>query len=487
MWIACVTVGLLLVSGNCVLLRDPKIFPCDDYDLSDPVRRVITEPASLESAADYEYLAQQVVQQLNARSNSISKSMLLSLKSFNKTEDGAVRLNIHQMESLCRNDGKLVTSLMRCPLKENGMIQNCDVIVRILPIGSHQRFRVAKFACRRIHVDAMSGLRNEDSFTLSDSLQMPALAGFQAPTPDNFRCFILRHGKIYESGEEREVRFEQFKANMKLAYFLQATEQGTGVYGPTKFSDLNAIEFKKTSTGLLPDKARAQPLQRATLPQVQAEDLPEAFDWRNKSAVTPVKDQGQCGSCWAFSTTGNIEGQWAIKRGKLVSLSEQELVDCDKVDEGCGGGLPSNAYKEIIRLGGLDAELDYPYDGKNDQCSFKKPDAAVFINDSVAISTNETEMAAWLSVNGPISIGINANAMMLYMSGVSHPWKVVCNPKNLDHGVLIVGYGVDDKKKPYWIVKNSWGSHWGVKGYYLVFRGDGTCGLNMMCTSAIVN
>jgi cathepsin F len=145
----------------------------------------------------------------------------------------------------------------------------------------------------------------------------------------------------------------------------------------------------------------------------------------------------------------------------------------------------------IEKLGGLETEQDYPYDAEDETCHFNKSLARVQITGALNISHNETDMAKWLVANGPISIAINANAMQFYMGGVSHPYKFLCNPKNLDHGVLIVGYGVHSyplfkKTLPYWIVKNSWGTSWGEQGYYRVYRGDGTCGLNQTPSSAIV-
>nr|ANK58238.1 cathepsin F [Haliotis discus discus] len=303
----------------------------------------------------------------------------------------------------------------------------------------------------------------------------------------HFKDFMIKNGKFYKTDEEEAKRFAIFCENMKTARQLNKTEQGTAVYGATKFADLTQKEFKekylsKTTWDKIPNYG-ASTMYRAKIPRGTT---PKAFDWRDHGAVTPVKNQGQCGSCWAFSTTGNIEGQWQIKNKRLISLSEQELVDCDKLDEGCNGGLPSNAYMSIMKLGGLETEGDYKYDGEDEKCTFNKSEVVVKISGAVNISSNEDDMASWLAQNGPISIGINANAMQFYFGGISHPWSIFCNPKSLDHGVLIVGYGVEGSE-PYWIVKNSWGPDWGEKGYYRVYRGGGVCGLNTMCTSAVVN
>jgi len=302
-----------------------------------------------------------------------------------------------------------------------------------------------------------------------------------------FQEFLTKHNREYVNEKEKQFRFGVFQKNMKMAAKLQQTEKGTARYGATKFADVTEEEFKKYSTSGKWDLSPHPALKPAVIPN---DPMPAAWDWRNHSAVTEVKNQGSCGSCWAFSVTGNIEGAWAIKKKKLVSLSEQELVDCDKVDEGCNGGLPSQAYQEIIRLGGLETETKYPYDAKDETCHFKTGDVKVYINGSLNISTDEGDMAAWLAQNGPISIGINAMAMQFYMGGISHPWSFLCSPNQLDHGVLIVGYGVQTGgmfgDKPYWIVKNSWGPDWGEKGYYLVYRGAGVCGLNKMPTSATV-
>ncbi|XP_059483210.1 uncharacterized protein LOC132201224 isoform X2 [Neocloeon triangulifer] len=305
-----------------------------------------------------------------------------------------------------------------------------------------------------------------------------------------FLKFIERHGKRYDDEVEFRRRFHIFRANMKKIQHLQETEQGSAKYGPTRFADMTSQEFKRNYLGLRPDfeKKGKLVMKNASIPNIT---LPDEFDWRNFNAVTPVKNQGQCGSCWAFSVTGNVEGQWAIHKGQLLSLSEQELVDCDSLDNGCNGGLPSNAYESIMNIGGLESETDYPYDGKDEKCHFDKGEVEAKVTGALNITTDEEGIAKWLVKNGPVSIGINANAMQFYYGGVSHPLKFLCNPKDLDHGVLIVGFGVHtyplfNKTLPFWSIKNSWGPQWGEQGYYRVYRGDGTCGVNMMATSAIV-
>nr|CAB3234519.1 cathepsin L-like [Phallusia mammillata] len=310
--------------------------------------------------------------------------------------------------------------------------------------------------------------------------------GYDTNIKPYFDEFIKSYEREYSESGNSEVyqqKYKVFEKNFKIMKSLN--EMGdNAVYGITKFMDYSYDEYKKY---LAPGFTKQLvSIREADMSSLDVNGIPESVDWREKGAVTAVKNQGQCGSCWAFSTTGNVEGQWFLKHGKLWSLSEQELVDCDSLDQGCNGGLPSNAYKSIEKLGGLETESDYPYEAANEKCSVDKADFKVSINDSVALSKDEGELAAWLAKNGPISIGINANMMQFYFGGIAHPWKIFCNPKSLDHGVLIVGYGTENGT-PYWIIKNSWGPNWGEKGYYRIYRGDGSCGLNQMATSSIVD
>jgi len=231
-------------------------------------------------------------------------------------------------------------------------------------------------------------------------------------------------------------------------------------------------------------------------PILPTKDLPEEFDWREKGAVTEVKDQGSCGSCWSFSTSGALEGANFLATGELVSLSEQQMVDCDHecdssepdaCDQGCNGGLMTTAFEYLLKSGGLEREKDYPYTGRDHgTCKFEKSKIAAKVSNFSVVSINEDQIAANLVNHGPLAIGINAVFMQTYVGGVSCPY--ICM-RHLDHGVLLVGYGsagfspIRFKEKPYWIIKNSWGESWGENGYYKICRGHNVCGVDSMVST----
>ncbi|XP_018592644.2 cathepsin F [Scleropages formosus] len=316
-----------------------------------------------------------------------------------------------------------------------------------------------------------------------------------APSPDAheqesvdllsaFKEFVTKYNRSYSGQEEADRRFRIFRKNAQTARTLQSLDQGSAEYGVTKFSDLTEEEFRSLYLNpLLSQRNLQRPMKAASPARAPA---PPTWDWREHGAVGPVKDQGMCGSCWAFSVIGNIEGQWFLKKGSLLSLSEQELVDCDRLDQACGGGLPSNAYEAIEKLGGLETETDYRYTGHKQSCGFSSGKVVAYINSSVELSRDENEIAAWLAENGPVSVALNAFAMQFYRRGVSRPLKIFCNPWMIDHAVLLVGYG-ERNGIPFWAIKNSWGEDYGEQGYYYLYRGSRLCGINKMCSSAMVN
>lgn len=307
-----------------------------------------------------------------------------------------------------------------------------------------------------------------------------------------FDKFKTRHNRTYQSSLEHEMRFRIFKNNLFKIEQLNKYEQGTGKYGITHFADMTSTEYRQRTGLIVPREEERNHIRNPVATIDQHMELPDAFDWRELGAVSVVKNQGNCGSCWAFSVTGNIEGLHQVKTKQLEEYSEQELLDCDTVDSACNGGFMDDAYKAIEKIGGLELESEYPYLGKKQKsCHFNKTMVHVRVKGAVDLPKNETAIAQFLVANGPVSIGLNANAMQFYRGGISHPWKPLCSKKNLDHGVLIVGYGVKEypmfkKTLPFWIVKNSWGPKWGEQGYYRVFRGDNTCGVSEMATSAVL-
>ncbi|PON34179.1 Cysteine Protease [Parasponia andersonii] len=319
-------------------------------------------------------------------------------------------------------------------------------------------------------------------------------------TERKFKMFMEKYGKTYGTREEYVHRLGIFARNMIRAAEHQAMDP-TAVHGVTPFSDLSPEEFERSFAGL-----RGGPgfgngfMELATAPPMEVGDLPESFDWRENGAVTEVKMQGSCGSCWAFSTTGAVEGANFIATGKLLNLSEQQLVDCDHTcdpsekhacDNGCGGGLMTNAYKYLMEAGGLEEETSYPYTGKKGRCKFKPEKVAVKVVNFTIIPIDENQIAANLVHNGPLAVGLNAVFMQTYIGGVSCP--LICGKRWVNHGVLMVGYGSKGYSilrfgyKPYWIIKNSWGKQWGENGYYKLCRGHGMCGINTMVSAVLTD
>ena len=322
-----------------------------------------------------------------------------------------------------------------------------------------------------------------------------------------FRAFVSKFGKEAEYAaktvEEYERRVVVFGENLVRAARQQANDRGSATHGVTMFSDLTPEEFAEKYLGhvKLSSEERAKKRLAANegrlIENLSTKHLPKEFDWRFKGAVTRVKDQGQCGSCWTFSTTGAIEGAHFVSEGKLVELSEQQLLDCDvgcdpdvpnACDSGCNGGLPSNAMEYIVEHGGIDTEKSYPYVGEKGECKASKGKVGATLANFSYVSDDEEQIAAALVKYGPLSIGINAAWMQSYLGGVACPW--LCDAEALDHGVLIVGYyssgfsPVRWSQEPFWVIKNSWSSAWGESGYYRVCKGQGTCGVNNMVVAA---
>ncbi|KAK4480363.1 hypothetical protein RD792_013435 [Penstemon davidsonii] len=313
-----------------------------------------------------------------------------------------------------------------------------------------------------------------------------------------FINFMQEYGKEYSTRAEYLHRLGIFAKNLIRAAEHQALDP-TAVHGVTQFSDVSEEEFERMYMGVKGGgSAAAWENEAVAAAEMEVGDLPESFDWRERGAVTEVKMQGTCGSCWAFSTTGAIEGANFIATGKLLNLSEQQLVDCDHscdakektaCDDGCSGGLMTNAYKYLINAGGIEEETSYPYTGKKGECKFRCEKVAVKVANFTTIPVNEDQIAAYLVHHGPLAVGLNAVFMQTYIGGVSCP--LICGKKWLNHGVLLVGYGSRGFSilrlgyKPYWVIKNSWGKRWGENGYYHLCKGHGMCGMNTMVSAVM--
>ncbi|KAG8371936.1 hypothetical protein BUALT_Bualt12G0014600 [Buddleja alternifolia] len=292
--------------------------------------------------------------------------------------------------------------------------------------------------------------------------------------------WMAQYGRVYKDNEEKAMRFKIFKDNVE---FVEAfNKAGTRQYqlGVNAFADQTNEEFRSTRNGLKVQKSS----KITSFKYENVSVVPSSMDWRTKGAVTPIKDQGQCGSCWAFSAIGATEGINQISTGKLISLSEQEIVDCDVTsqDQGCGGGYMEDAFAFIAKNKGIAAESTYPYQAADGACNKKKESSrAAVISGYEKVPANSESALLKAVAHQPVSVSIDAGetAFQFYSGGV---FTGDCGTE-LDHGVTAVGYGESDDGSKYWLVKNSWGRSWGEEGYIRMERDvgakEGLCGIAM--------
>lgn len=307
---------------------------------------------------------------------------------------------------------------------------------------------------------------------------------------EEWEAFKLEHSKKYETDVEESFRMKIYTENKhKIASHNKLYHAGQKSYklGMNKYGDMLHHEFVSTMNGFRGNSSgvgyKANRMYKGST-FIEPDDditLPKNVDWRDKGAVTPVKDQGQCGSCWAFSTTGALEGQHYRATGKLISLSEQNLVDCSTKfgNNGCNGGLMDNAFQYVKSNGGIDTEDSYPYEGEDDRCRYNPANSGAEDTGFVDIREgNERALQKAIGTVGPVSVAIDASheSFQFYQHGVYD--EPECSPENLDHGVLAVGYGTTTDGQDFWLVKNSWSETWGDQGYVKIARNKGNmCGI----------
>ncbi|XP_062019787.1 senescence-specific cysteine protease SAG39-like [Rosa rugosa] len=295
-----------------------------------------------------------------------------------------------------------------------------------------------------------------------------------------YEQWMTRYGRVYSNIDEKERRFKIFKEN--VAFIESSKDEANKPYklSVNGFADLTNEEFTASRNRF---KAHECSTKTTSFKYANA-TVPATMDWRQKGAVTPIKDQGQCGCCWAFSAVGAMEGITQLTTGKLISLSEQELVDCDVngEDQGCEGGLMDDAFQFINQNHGLSTEANYPYTGVDGTCNAKKEaNHAASITGHEDVPANSESALLNAVANQPISVAIDASGsdFQFYSSGV---FTGTCGT-SLDHGVTAVGYGVSDDGTKYWLVNNSWGAEWGEQGYIRMQRDvdapEGLCGIAM--------
>ena len=287
-----------------------------------------------------------------------------------------------------------------------------------------------------------------------------------------FRSWMTEHGKRYAQSEERFSAFTNFNRSFyTIAEMQKKNPLATLKLG--KFADGS----KRRAPVTIPDAATRRALGAPSLLQ---RAVPQTLDWRTLGAVTQVKNQGDCGSSTVFADVANIEGVSFVVNKKLVELSEEELIDCD--GEGCGGGLFTTPYEWLLKHthGKIATAASYPFNNGQGTCVLTNLTVGAQISAYHVLASSEDVMRDYVATHGPISVAIDGTSLETYVSGVITD----CTFAQVDTGLAIVGYN-DASNPPYWIVKNSWGSDWGMSGYAYIAKGSNQCGITSFPVSAV--
>jgi cathepsin F len=366
-----------------------------------------------------------------------------------------------------------------------------------------------KNACNRIHklvfkltIDLSFKMVFKLFFLLLALTQINATDDLDIRLMDRYKEFMKEFDKKYASDEEMNNRFEVFKKNFLAAKVVDEDYKNKEYaeslsYGTTQFMDLTPEEFEERYLSLkisdLPtdaekyfkDDAQAESEFLSNRNLQTTQEVPDNWDWREHGAISPIKHQGTCGSCWAFTSISNIESQYFLKYGKLMTFSEQQMVDCDYSNSGCLGGIPHNAFNYAMKYG-LIPSLNYPYIGFRSYCRYNSNYAVARVTGYRSAGTyDEEKIKEMLYKVGPLAITINARTLQYYRGGILDIPYQYC-PYAPNHGVNIVGYGVTTLGQKYWIIRNTWGTTWGEQGYFRIARGKGLCGINQYVFSATV-
>jgi len=331
------------------------------------------------------------------------------------------------------------------------------------------------------------------------TMHFPAAKSTLPDVSAEYNQFMTKYGKSYKSQQETAQRQNLFTHNKKYIDYTnyRAEKRGQSMrLAINHMADMNEVEMQRMR-GIRGAASKAQqhyaPLRVHKSDKVNQDQLPGNVDWRTKGAVNTVQDQGICGSCWSFGTAAVMEGQYFMTFGQLVKFSEQELMDCSWPygNNACDGGEDYRAYQWIATNNGLSLTSDYgSYLMADGWCHANTTKKTGIIDGYVSINTGDViALMDSIANNGPMSVAIDAShkSLSFYSSGVYYEPECGNGPNDLDHAVLAVGYGTSADNEPYWIIKNSWSTHYGNQGYMLMSRKDNNCGVATQATYPVLN